>query len=263
MEPIAFAFFAYSFLTAEPVKYQMSLQLEGDLPLVKWTKGVSTVGVEFEVTGKAGDNGNRAATHKLTKFESTLNGSKLPFTLANVAAFFPETSITFEPGGKILSTNAPKKSMPNAIPGFDAQRFPEMSYLPIEFPKNIDQLGFQWEFERILGDAPMKTKAKLAKVNKGETCMIEFTLSQSVTTYENEGQKSVPKDSAEFEVKTESSGVGVAEFSATGYLTKLNLKMTSKTVGRGIRIDQVFERNLNSELKIQCLNAPKLRSKGV
>lgn len=208
--------------------YELTVDVDGDLPLLGWKPGKVRLEIEFEVISlKPGTDGTFQAKHRLVSFRSSLNGAPLPFRLENVSGFFPETSISYLPNGKVVKTTAKDHDLPAAIPGLDPRRFPEMTYLPIEFPDTEVEL---WNFQRQMGADQMDFNVERVPANVRSYM---FDVVQSGKFLEDSAGRRVedPKRAA-FQFTTSVLGSGSLLMDSTArYVEAVSLTATTTCTG--------------------------------
>ncbi len=173
---------AYAYPVDKPTNYEVNVELNGYLPVLSGREGVAKLEFAMKVQGKKASSELNVMSHELTSFRVTLNDSVLPFNVDNVRAFFPLTTIEYAPTGKVNKTDAPKRTLPAAIPGLDVQRLPELTYLPIEFPAQELQIGSKWEFSRAINGAPFNYRCELKEVSD-KTLKVWVTFDQTAKNF--------------------------------------------------------------------------------
>lgn len=243
--------FAYA-IAQTSTTYSAVVEIDGDLPILKGAKGKATLEFELLVSGASARDGRLAATHELTLFKSTLNGAKLPFSVQNVTSYFPKSTTTFMPSGKVVSTDAPKKQLPTALVGLDPQRLPELTYLPIEFPNHVLMDITPWTFERLFNSQKVIYQAKLGLAEKGHM-IVDVTFKSSGVSFEDGEFRPVETESgAVYKVESTLQGAGFVEFNQkAGQLVMSDVAATSKSVVTGIVNDYRGERSTTTKLKVR------------
>lgn len=243
---------AYSFSPSVRHEYAMQVVFEGFIPILGGQEGKAEVKLGVLVEGLDGKDGRLRASSDLTSAEFLFNGAKLPLGLDNVKDFFPRTTIEILPSGKVEKTDAPDISLPIKLPGLDVKRFPDISYVPIEFgPKEVEA-GTSWDYTKNFGGSPVKYTCKVASINE-ETITIELTLSQEYEVMENSGLE-VVTDPAEAEnrVKTTMKGTGEAIFDRKlGVVRMFTAKASSESVVTPIAGGATTTRKLSNQLRVE------------
>jgi len=193
--------------------YDVKVSFDGYLPVLGGTQGKIVVDMNVAVAGLAAkEAGTLSASSEITEFALEMNGAKMPFTAGNVQAFFPKTTITFEPTGKTLTTDAPNIQLPVKLPGLDVKRFPDITYLPIEFPMEDLKVGQNFEFTKPFGESTAHYQATPTALDDEKVEMkVEFQ--QAYTSYEDETHNPVADAAhAESRIDTKVEGTGAATF---------------------------------------------------
>jgi len=227
----------------KPCVYDLDIKMNGFIPLFGLNDGASVeLQVGMKVTGlPAEGDGNPRASADVSDLKVILNGSSLPFTRDNVAQYFPNT-VTFTPQGKVVKNNAPNIELPVHLPGLDMKRFPDITFLAVEFPAEGIVAGKSWTYSREFGDSTVAYTVTPTSVTS-DTAKLDIALSQDYEEKEGDSFEVVknPKDDV-YDVKTHVQGVGKLEFDlkrglvrklhvdadAVGQVTKIDTKETSK-----------------------------------
>lgn len=186
----------YFFEPGKTQVYDLSATFNGFLPLMGGQESKIVANFGMKVSGETPNKELKPrASVDLTSFSATLDGTVLPFTIDNVRAYFPKTTLSYSPGGKVLSTNAPDLVLPIRLPGLDAKHLPELVVLPVEFPENGVDTGQSWAFEKQLGDGIAKFSVTVDGV-QGDELSATLTATQDFEYLEDEALQ-VPKDPKE------------------------------------------------------------------
>lgn len=243
--------FAYSF----PAKldYDITLQFDGYLPIVGGTEGKVDAQIGLRVTPEKVDaEGNAQVSSELTAMVAKLDGEKLPFTVENVKGFFPKSTISFSPEGKILKNGAPDITLPFRLPGLDAKRFPETTFMPVEFPKDGMTVGTPFTYTKPFGDSLVTYKVTPAKVDDSKMTL-DLVLTQSYETLEDEAKNLTTKEAeAAYRVKTTVSGSGTAVFDGEKHsLTTMSLSANSQSTVTPIKGGPTENRALKTTISVK------------
>lgn len=220
--------FAYSFPASKPVEYQMDAHFEGFLPIFGGIDGTADIMLAVSVVGIEADiDGSPRVAMDLSDAKVKLKDATLPFDVDSVRKYFPLTTITIDPLGKMLKTDAPDVALPIRLPGLDVKRFPEICFLPVEFPKDGVEANQEWSYERELDGATTPFKAILKSMTDDQLVVgIEFV--QSYENFENEAKEVVQsKGDAVASVATTVEASGEATFDRKRNILK-SVKVTSK-----------------------------------
>ncbi len=248
---------SYSFPPGRTLTYEMSVTFEGALPLLGGEQAKAELRLGVRVEGlKPDDDGNVRASSELTSLKALLNDTPLPFELENVKAYFPKTTVSLSPQGRVLKTDAPDTKLPVRLPGLDLKRFPDVSYLPLEFPEGGIEEGKEWTFARRFGDTDMAYLCKAVAVSESEA-KVEVRIEQRYTTLETEGmQEAADEESAFAKVSTALSGSGVIEFDLKrGIATKVSMDTEAISQVEELKGGKKSERRLKAKLSVKLASA--------
>lgn len=221
---------AFSFAPSKVHLFDVDVQFKGYLPLFGGRDGEARVKILARAAGvEPKEAGNIAVESEIEEFSVEMNGNELPFTKDNVQAFFPKAIAEFKPFGEMVRNEAPKVGMPVRLPGLDSQRFPEVSYLPIQLPPTGAEVGKSYSFEKAFGGSPVKYVAKVDSIT-ADIVKITFKLNQEFDSFENGFGNPVPSEKeASRKVVTVLSGEGTGEFSPkAGVFKAFSVTATSR-----------------------------------
>ncbi|MCE9560291.1 MAG: hypothetical protein K8R88_15245 [Armatimonadetes bacterium] len=234
---------AYNLGPAVVLRYDLNVVFDGFIPILGGQTGKAEVQLGVSVTGGAGDT----VVSEIKTFKVLFNETVLPLTLENLVEIFPKTTVQISPFGKVLKTDAKEAKVPIRLPGLDAMRFPEITYLPLEFPSDGIPEGGTWSFKRAFGGSDMSYSCSLA----AGSSKITFTQAQTYETLENESLELVkdPKEAIS-RVVTTLNGKGEAVFDqARGVFTSVKVEGTVKSAVTDLESGEKSERNLKTSLK--------------
>lgn len=228
MIPITLALLAYS-VPAQPTQYDLRVRFEGMIPILGGNQGVADVQLGVMVRGLEDKDGHKRASSELTKAKIIFNDATLPLTLENIQDYFPKTTIEFNPLGKILKSDAPDVQLPVRLPGLDIKRFPDISFMPVEFPEKEIAVGDKWSFAKSFAGSDVTYECTLKALNE-KTATISLTVEQKYTVLEDSAMQVVTKkEDAENEVTTVLKATGEVVFLREGMVStfKMNGKADS------------------------------------
>lgn len=210
---LAAAAMAYGFGPDTTVTYVSNVDFDGMIPVLGGQEGKAEVRMEIRVNGLTLDeSGNQRVTSELTDFRMEFNGARMPFTVANVSDFLPKATVLFTPQGEVLENDAPDRDLPVKLPFLHPKRIPDITFLPIQFPRTPVEVGTKWEFERQFGDVPVVYKVE-AKQIEGDKATLAVEVSQTYTVLEDESKSVAAKqEDAIAQVKTVVEGTGTIVF---------------------------------------------------
>lgn len=202
---------------------------DGFLPVLGGREAKVDIEMEVGVRGLAPEEDRLRATNEIEKFRFLLDGAELPITVDTVTDYFPKTTVSLTPQGRVVKTDAPDRTLPIRLPALDVKRFPELTYLPIEFPEGELKEGKSWEFKRDFGGADVLYACRATEVTE-ETIALEVTMAQTYELLENEAREVVSAEAdavARVKTRLEASGKGIfdrklglfREFKASGLAT--------------------------------------------
>lgn len=241
------------------VPLKMQVQFRGDLPVMGGKKANVDVHLQVVIQGsKPNEKGNLPVVSELTAIEMTLNGSPLPFTVKNVQAFFPKTTVELSPFGEVLKTDAPAIPLPIRLPGLDAKRFPEISYVPIALDPTGVELAKPYKFQRTFGGEPVNY---IVTPERSDENSVEFEI-ELAQIYEalEDGKHNPTADDklAVYKVTTQVKGKGHATFDRKlGRITLAHLEATATSQVRDFATDALVQpRSLETTLDIDSRPPP-------
>ena len=98
------------------------------------------------------------------------------------------------------------------LPGLDVKRFPDITYVPIQFPERDIAIGDTWEFAKKFGESDVSYSCKLSE-QKGDLSIINVTIKQEYELLEDSAlEVVVAEKDAEHRVKTVMTGSGIVLF---------------------------------------------------
>ena len=235
-------------IPAQPVNYDLDIKFDGFIPIFGGTDGTAELKVGLAVKGLApeeGDSNPRASTD-VTDLKVLLQDQMMPFTKDSVQKWFPNT-VTLTPLGKVLKTDAPNIEVPVQLPGLDIKRFPEVSFLAIEFPAEGIEQGKAWTYSRQFGESTVAYTVTPTSIADGRVEMI-LKLTQNYEGHEDEAH-SLVKDikDAVADVKTHVEGSGTVVFdSAAGLIRALHMEANAASASTDLKTKAVTTHNLKT-----------------
>lgn len=211
------------------LNYDVNVRFEGFIPILGGQEGKVEVKLKVPVSGlKPTTDGTLRASSEIADAQILFNDAPLPLSAENVREFFPKTTIDFTPAGRILKTDAPDRTLPVRLPGLDLKRFPDITYLPIEFPAEPPKVGQTWTFEKAFGDSRVVYRCTPSTLTDG-VAILKLQIAQTYETLEDSGLNVVTDEKdAVARVKTTLSGEGEAEFDCKrGILKRVTIQATA------------------------------------
>jgi hypothetical protein len=211
--------------------YDLTVRLDGHLPLLGGEKATAEVSLVLKVAGaEPSPTGKPRATTEIIDVKITMNGAALPFGLDSVRAYFPKVTVTLDPLGRVLESDAPDIQLPVQLPGFDLKRLPELTWLPIEFPKDGIEPGSSFGFERKLENGPMSFRVNTKEVSDG---LASLAVESSQTYYALEsatGELVTIESEAARRTHTSISALGEVKFDlAKGAVRQMTVRADAAT----------------------------------
>jgi len=234
-----------------PLRIDVKVTFDGYLPVLGGVNGKTTVDLRVGVSGLPVDEkGNPQAVSEIEDMKISLNGGVLPLGPKNIAEFFPRTTISFSPEGRMLKTDAPDKKLPVQLPGLDAKRFPDITYLPIEFPTTGIEVGKAFTFQKDFG--PHRAAYEVTPVSIDEDQItLNVKVQQSWTSWEDARKNPVAESEAKAELKANTAGKGTAVFDRKrGLVREAKIEADTATVVKDLATGAETRRDLNTTLEI-------------
>lgn len=166
-------------------------------------------------------------------------------------SFFPKTTLSYSPEGKVLKNSAPDLQLPVRLPGLDVKRLPETIFMPVEFPAGGYELGKAFTYEKDFDDSKVHYTVTPQKL-EGNTLSVLVTTKQEFEILEDEA-KALTKNSedAAWRVKTTANGKGTATFDVSGkFLKEMNLVADSESIASPLQGGSSETRKLKTTLKV-------------
>jgi len=242
----------YSFPRDKPAMYDVVMKFDGFIPILGGQSGVVDVELGVSAQGIPSDpNGIPQATTELQAIKIKFNGAALPLDIMNAKTYFPKTTISLTPQGRILKSDAPNMTLPIRLPGLDIKRMPDVTFLPIEFPVEGVEAGKEWSYRKSFGDSDVLFTLKATSITD-EKVEMDVTMKQSYDTLEDSALAipTDPKDAVS-KVHTDVTGVGKATFDRKLGLIKVAVvDADAKSKVTAIAGGKVTDRDLKTHLAI-------------
>ena len=233
--------------------YSVDVSFSGYLPILGGRDATVRVKMGMSLTGLPSEKPTELkSVSELNRFSVSMNDADLPFTLSNVKTFFPKTTISFLPNGVVQSTDAPEVTMPVRLPGLDAKRLPEISYLPLQLPESSTPTDSPFRFERTFGSGSVKYELSIAKSDEN---FVDYSIQLTQDSVVFESAQHVEKSSAtgsKWEVHRHLTGTGTAKFNRqVGLFDSVSVNALEVSDVREIATDTRTSRRLNTKLEIK------------
>lgn len=243
---------AYNLPTGASSTYYVRIGLDGFLPLLGGKEGRAQVDMTLGVEGLAADSqGNPKASSDLTAFQLMFNGQEFPLDLDSVKQYFPKNTISFTPLGHVLTNDAPNNPLPVRLPGLDPKRFPDITYLPIEFPASGVEEGKAFTFSKPFQGVDLNYTVTPTHVDDNEIDM-KIDLTQHDESFEDSSHGLVNSEAeAESKVVTDLTGGGTAVFDRKkNQIETVAVKMDSESQVTDLHTKAVSHRKLATSLDV-------------
>lgn len=245
LQPVSYRF------PATPVPYNLDLTFDGYIPVLGGNEGTVDVSAGITVKGLPADaDGNPRAMTDLSSVKIVFNGATLPFGKDQVQGYFPNT-VTATPQGKVLKNDAPNKDLPVQLPGLDVKRFPDLTYLAIEFPADGVEAQKPFSYSRAFGDSQVNYTITPTIVTPSEIDM-NVKLTEDYENQEDDAHNLTkdPRDAAA-DVKTHVQGAGTVVFDVEeGMIRKVDIKSEAHSTVTDLKTKAVSKRDLKMGLTV-------------
>ncbi|MBN9503895.1 MAG: hypothetical protein BGO01_06955 [Armatimonadetes bacterium 55-13] len=236
----------YAFPPGVHRTYDIKVGFDGYLPLLGGQIAKAELEMEVDVVGgPTDDKGYQTATSEIKNLKLTMNGAQMPFGASNIQTYFPKTTISLTPEGKMVKTDAPKNTFPFRLPGLDPQRFPDITYLPLEFPETGIELEKAWTFKKKFGPGELEYTVTPTAIEE-KKADLKIALAQKETTYED--AQTGPLDDekgAAYKLETTLTGEGTGRFDRTlNLVTEYKGAFQTQTQVTDLETKKVTERKL-------------------
>lgn len=245
----------YSFPVDVKRVYDVKTTFQGFIPILGGQENAK-VDVILVVSAK----GLAPATDGMPQVYSTLDDIKvlvgdapLPIvTLESAQKFFPPTTITINPFGATLKTDAKETDIPVKLPGLDSKRFPDITYLPLQLPEQGAEEGKAYTFKKDFGDSDVTYTVTPTKVSD-DSVEMDVVLVQTYEVLETEGLEITKNEKDAYaRVKTDMKGSGKATFDRKlGVFASVNISADAISKVVELKSKKTSERKLKSILNIK------------
>lgn len=242
---------AYSFPAGSSNDYFVRVGFDGFLPLMGGREGKVQVDMTVSVQGLTQPSGAPKASSDITAFKLLFNGSEFPMALEGVKSYFPKTTIGLTPEGHVTSTDAPDTPLPVRLPGLDAKRFPDVTYVPIEFPVGGIEEGKSWTYKKPFGESEVTYTITPLHIDE-KTVDLKVDLTQHYDTLEDSAL-AVVTDAAQAssQVSTDVAGHGTAVFDREkGLVRTLDLKADATSEVTDLKSKAKSTRKLSTSVDV-------------
>ena len=241
----------YRFEPKTDLTYDVKVSFDGFLSLLGGNEGKADVIMVVRVKGLAPEAGEVRATNEISACEILFNGAKLPLTLDNVIDYFPKTTVSATAQGKITKNDAPNRNLPVRLPGLDVRRFPDITYLPIEFPADGISEGKSWTFSKVFGESELTYTCTPTAI-RNDRALIGVKVRQEYEVLEDEGLEVVKReDDAVARVKTVMTGDGEVIFDLKqGIAAKVRMTNDAVSTAVNLKSNKATVRKLKTDFAV-------------
>ncbi len=226
----------------------VQVDFDGFLPILGGRE--AKVSVEMDVDLVFDLKNPLVAVSEILKLKALLNDKPLPLDAKSAKAFFPKTTVKFNRAGEILESDAPDTKLPVNLPGLDAKRFPDVSYLPIQFSKSEVTIGKSYEFDKVFSGSKVHYRVTPESITN-ESVLMKVELTQDLTSYEDDRANPVDEADAKVFVRTKLTGNGSGVFSRkTGLFEKFSVVAISTGEVKDKKGAELKARHLKTSLKL-------------
>jgi hypothetical protein len=244
---------SYSFPAGVKRAYEMEVAFDGYIQFMGGRETKAEVTMEFDAAGlPADDKGDAQVKSELTALKVVFSGTQLPLDASNAKTYFPPTTVSITPQGKVVKTNAPEGSLPVRIPGLDVKRFPEISYLPVEFPEAGVEEGKPFTFKKTISGSEASYTVKPTKVTDSRVDL-EMQIAQTTECLEDQyGNVVTAEGKPASKVTTTLTGSGNAVFDRSlGVITLFTGQTSAVSSVANIKSGKTTERRLKTTLRLK------------
>jgi hypothetical protein len=240
---------AYEFPPDSRSVYEVRVRFDGYLPILGGQEAAVDLEMEVTVEGLSVDEeGRPRAASSIEQFRLSLDGARMPMGADSIRHFFPRTTVALSPQGRVLATDAPDVELPVRLPGLDAKRFPDITYLPIEFPAGGVEEGVPFRFRKSFGGSEVEYTVTPTKVGT-ETIDLAIRLEQDVEQHEDVAGRIVEAERAAFRVRQKLTGSGTATFDRSiGQVRSVHVETAQTSRVTALADNREFDRKLKTTL---------------
>ncbi len=249
---------SYKFTPDVKLSYSVNVDFNGYIPILGGQKGKVEVRMMVGVEGLTPELPNQRAASEIKAFQVVFNGAALPLGVDNVKDYFPRTTISLSAAGKVVKSDAPNIQLPIRLPGLDIKRFPDITYLPIEFPEADLVVGKSWTFKKAFGDSDVEYTCTPTRVDESEV-QLDIIIFQQYEILEDEAKNVVktPKDAVS-RVQTTLKGQGKAVFDPKlGAIQSVSMQAAAVSKVTDLETKVVRDRRLETKLDVTLIRPKK------
>ncbi|MEZ0326650.1 MAG: hypothetical protein ACAH95_12160 [Fimbriimonas sp.] len=245
---------SYSFPADRPVLYDVNVHFEGYVQVFGGRDADVEAQMKVEAVGAAPDaEGNPRAVSEIKSLTMLMNGTPLPLEPKNITRYFPKTTISMTPQGKTLKTDAPDTKLPISLPALHPKRFPDITYLPLEFPVEGVELGKEFRFTKPFGDSNVEFSVTPETITE-DAATLSIKMKQAYLQFEDKYGNAVEEKLGTAKVSTDVQGTGQATFDRkSGIVSKLNVVAIANSTATELASGKQSDRKLKTTLTVTAL----------
>lgn len=241
----------YVFARGSVTNFVVKVDFDGFIPIFGGKEAKASVTMMVSAKGIESPPGLVGVESEITSLKVLLNGSALPLNEKSIAAFFPKATATFDSLGRVKSNSAPNIVPLVRLPGLDAQRLPEISYVPIELPAAGVSNGVPYSFARTFGGSKVEYEVTPLNIDE-EYVNLKFSFRQVSTSFEDDRANLVVKDKATRRIEATFTGTGTARFDRRkSHVTSLELSGTTMETVIPEKTGARSTRELRTKMSVQ------------
>lgn len=240
----------YAFVPGKGFDLDVSVRFDGYLPIFGGREAKVDVMFLVGVEGAEPKDDALRATSEIREFKIELDGAPLPLTVESIRDYFPRSTVTLTPFGRVVESDAGDRRLPIQLPGLDPGKLPQLTFLPLELPSVEAAPGMKWEFTRPFTGADMRFACEVVSV-EGSLVRVKSTMRQSSSVLEGPTMQIVAdeKDAASrVETELEGSGKGVFD-RELGRWREFDVKAVARGKETNLRTRNVRERVLTTTVR--------------
>jgi hypothetical protein len=258
----AISTFTYLFPVQPVSKYTVKATFDGYVPILGGQTGVAVVDLGIATQGREADSeGHPRVRAELESIHVKFNDAVFPIDIDSTRDYYPPTTYTLTPEGRVLKSDAPAVHLPIRLPGLDIQRIPDITFLPIEFSTEGIHEGSKWDYRKSFGDSDVMYSVETKKVDDHQA-EFEVTLSETFDTLEDAAGNLAkdPRDAVS-KVHTEMKGHGTAIFDLglhqmSSSVIEATAKSHASPMEKGV---EPSDRELKTKIECNLANGPQAK----
>jgi hypothetical protein len=247
----------YQIPSETPARYDVSVAFDGYVPLFGGQEAQIDVEMVVEAKAQGPDaEGRPQAMSEIKEIRLTMNGAELPVDASQITRFFPRATISMTPQGRILANSAPDVNLPIRLPGLHPKRFPDITYLPLEFPVEGIEVDKEFRVKKMFGDSPVDYHVTPKAIGEREI-LLDVKINQVIEAFEDRWGNPV-EAAGERKVNTVVAGEGTAAFDRTrGLVSRFRVSANAVSKVTEVSSGRESNRRLKTVLDVKLREAGK------